>query len=298
MIQKALEVKMIECSHETGLDYKSYVHNFMDYLRHINKQHILGTEFSRKLALEYSDYLLIEKRHANITRNNNMRAMKSLFYILTDRAYLKENVFSDIKKLREAQKRRKVFSETECSLIVNYVKKSNPALLTAIYACYFCALRRTELLRLKVEDIDLENGYILIDGTDTKNGRNGSIIIPQQFLDYLRDIRINQYPKHYFVFGQKIAPSATKCGKNTIPTAHRTMLRLLAEYGLLDDIEGKSFYSWKDTAARDMIRAGITAPDLQKHFRHKDLNTTQRYFESFGVNNNTVRGFEAGFVVG
>ena len=67
------------------------------------------------------------------------------------------------------------------------------------------------------------------------------------------------------------------------------VLRELKEYKLLTDIENKSFYSWKDTAARDMIEEGVNTAVLMKHFRHASLETTQKYLESFGVKNDRIR---------
>lgn len=49
-----------------------------------------------------------------------------------------------------------------------------------------------------------------------------------------------------------------------------------------------TFYSWKDTAARDMIWAGFSAIEIMVHFRHKDLNTTQKYMRSFQKANKRV----------
>lgn len=297
LLLKALDVKGMECSHDTALDYKSYIKNFTDYLFHIEQPDILVEQFRRRHALEYSDYLLGVKNHAHITRNNNIRGMKSLFYILMDREYVEVNHFAKIKKLREAQKRRKVYDETESKIIIDYIQEHKPNLLTAIFFCYYCALRRKEMLRLRIGDIDLRNGFILMSGDQTKNGRLGSIVIPYELLNYLKSIRINKYPQSHFVFSHKLAPGPIGCGINNIPRNYRNIIHHLHKENVLHDIEGKTFYSWKDTAARDMIRAGLTVPEIQKHFRHQDIGTTQRYLESFGVENNNVREFRSGFMV-
>jgi hypothetical protein len=81
LLLKALDVKGMECSHDTALDYKSYIKNFTDYLYHIEQPDIASNEFRRRHALEYSDYLLGIKQHAHITRNNNIRGMKSRYHL-------------------------------------------------------------------------------------------------------------------------------------------------------------------------------------------------------------------------
>ena len=292
-LEIAFEIKAQECRHETMLDYRSYINNFKTYWALKEEFNSLLSDFSRRNALHYLDFLLMEKQHEAITRNNNLRGMKVLFNVLLDREYVSDNPFVGIKPLQEKKKRRKVFTKIETQIIMNYVKETDKELLLAISFCYYCALRRTEMRKLKIENIDLEKGLILLDGTQTKNKQLGSITLTQHFLDYLKEIRIKKYPVHYYVFGKKLIPGPLQCNKNSIPDRHRAMLRELHKFGLLQDIEGKSFYSWKDTAARDMIEEGVSAPALQKHFRHSSLETTQRYLESFGYCNDSIRDLKS-----
>lgn len=290
-LEMAYEIKGRECSHETMLDYRSYVNNFKGYWALHGDPMALVADFKKKDAFLYLDYLMQEKKHETITRNNNLRAMKALFYILTDREFVLANPFVGIKPLKVKAKRRKVYSKIESKIIMNYLKEADKNLLLAVAFTYYMALRRTELLKLKIGDINLEKGLVLVDGTQTKNGDLDAITMPNAFWDYLKQIRIDKYPADYFVFGHgaEMNPGPKKCNENTIPNKHRAMLRKLHQYEIILDITGKSFYSWKDTSARDMIDEGVSAPALQKHLRHKDLATTQRYLECYGVSDNSIR---------
>lgn len=200
-----------------------------------------------------------------------------------------KNPFTGVKKLRTEKKKRRTFSPVERSIICNYLKETNEGLLLAISLCYYCALRNAELRRLKIEDISLEKGIITLDGTRTKNKNLANITIPNHLIEFLHKIRINRYPANYFVFGPKLTPSLKQTGKNCITSTHRKVMDTLTQCNILTDSENKTFYSWKDTAARDMIEEGISAPALMKHFRHSSLETTQRYLESFGVKNERIK---------
>lgn len=292
-LEIAFSIKALECSHETMLDYRSYINNFKGYWSLEHDKDFLLEDFRKREALQYLDYLLLEKQHEAITRNNNLRGMKVLFNVLADREYIYENPFVGIKPLKVKKKRRKVFTKIETQIIMNYLKENDTDLLLAISFCYYCALRRTEMRKLKIENIDLEKGLILLDGTQTKNKSLGSITLTQHFLEYLKEIRIKKYPAHYYVFGKNLKPGIKQCNTNSIPDRHRAVIRSLNEFGILKDIEGKTFYSWKDTAARDMIEEGVAAPALQKHFRHSSLETTQRYLESFGYCNDSIRDLKS-----
>jgi integrase len=210
-----------------------------------------------------------------------------------DREYITDNPFIGVKFLKIKQKRRKVFTKVETKIIMNYLKNDDLDLLLAISFCYYCALSRTEMRKLKIENIDLTKGLILLDGYQTKNKDLGSITMTQHFLDYLNEIRIKKYPAHFYVFGKGLKPGPLPCNQTSIPDRHRAMIKKLNKFGILPDIEGKTFYSWKDTAARDMIEEGVSAPALQKHFRHSSLETTQRYLESFGYCNDSIRDLKS-----
>ena len=103
----AFEIKAQECSHETMLDYRSYITNFKTYWSIKEDFNSLLSDFSKRNALHYLDFLLMEKKHEAITRNNNLRGMKVLFNVLTVREYIPENPFVGIKPLKVKKKRRK-----------------------------------------------------------------------------------------------------------------------------------------------------------------------------------------------
>lgn len=149
------------------------------------------------------------------------------------------------------------------------------------------------MLMLKIENIDLDKGLILLEGAQIKNRNLASITMPSHFVDYLKEIRIKKYPAHYYVFSKDLKPGTIHVGFNKIPTRRRTIIRKLNKFGVLCDIEGKTFYSWKDTAVREIIEEGVTVPPLQKHFRHSSLETTQRYLESFGYCNDSIRDLKS-----
>ena len=259
-LELAHQIKSKECSEKTMIDYRSYMRNFYRYLVYAEKEEVLLADWGRRECMHYLDYLLVVKEHEAITRNNNLRAMKVLFNVLHQREYIADNPFVGIKFLKVKEKRRKVFTKVEMQIIINYLKANDKELLLAVSLCYYCALRRTETLKLKIENINLEKGLILLEGTQTKNRNLASITMPQHFAEYLKEIRIHKYLAYYFVFGKDLKPGVKAVGINTITSRHRSIVRKLKKFGLLHDIEGKTFYSWKDTAARDMIEEAVTAP--------------------------------------
>jgi len=176
--------------------------------------------------------------------------------------------------------------------VSSFLKEHDKGLFLAVSLCYYCALRRSELRQLKIRDIDLNKGVITLDGVDTKNKDVARVTMPQHLVNYLTKIRIKKHPSDYYVFGSDLQPDEVQCGVNAFTRKHRHVMHSLQEYKILQDIDGKTFYSWKDTAAADMIAAGFNIITIMKHFRHSDVGTTQRYLESFTDYINDVRNFD------
>lgn len=66
----------------------------------------------------------------------------------------------------------------------------------------------------------------------------------------------------------------------------------MVKKGLIKSRQGYTAYSWKDTGAIAMVRAGLDIVAIQKHLRHKSLATTQVYLQSLGVINREIRDFK------
>lgn len=288
-LEMALSLKSKETRTKTVQTYSSFLNMFIKYWLDLKNKNSLLDDFRKKDAIHYLDYVLITKGVSPITRNNYLTTMRTLFYVLVDREYIDKNPFAGIKKLKVGRKRRQVFEPGECNVICNYLKGRNDGLLLAISLCYYCALRPAEIRRLKIQDVDLTKGIITLDGTETKNKDLAHITMPNHLIEFCQALNIKRHPSDYFIIGEQMQPNPTQCGKNTMTRMHREVLQELAKYNLLEDIENKTFYSWKDTAARDMIEEGVNAAALMKHFRHASLETTQKYLESFGVKNNRIK---------
>ncbi|WP_052600231.1 site-specific integrase [Aureispira sp. CCB-QB1] len=288
----ALQIKEKETRKSTILRYSSFVNRFTDYLKMREKEQMELEDFRKREAIHYLDYVLCNKGVSPLTRNNYLQAMKTLFYVLTEREYIEENPFAKIKKLKAPKKRRKMFDKTERSIVSNFLKDYDSGLFLAVSLCYYCALRRSELRQLKIGDIDLVKKVITLDGENTKNKDVARITMPKYLVAYLEEIRIKKYPLDYYVFGSDLQPNPIQCGVNSFTRKHRYAMHKLKEYNVLQSIEGKTFYSWKDTAAADMIAAGFNIITIMKHFRHSDVGTTQRYLESFTDYINDVQNFE------
>lgn len=285
----AYQIKSTFVRPKTAQDYKNYVDRFERYLIAHEMHQLPIQEFDRQDAILYLDKLLLKGINAQ-TRNNYMMVMKALFNVLLEREYIAMNPFVNIKKIQETRKRRRVFTEQEQQIIMKYVGQTDKYLQLAICLCYYCAIRPVELRRLRVRNINLEVGVIFMDGTQTKNKDNASITIPSILIPLLKEYELHKYPANYYLFGAKTLRAGAKpCGRDTISKRHKKVVQTLKQTGFIKDTEGKTFYSWKDTAAKDLVEQGVDILKIKDHFRHKELKTTQKYMIMYGGVNESIR---------
>ena len=294
-LQLSAELKRSYVRPKTAQEYKNHLERFEIYLKSKKLDKMKLEDFDKNQAIFYLDDVLVNRKVLTMTRNNYMRVMKALFGTLVEREYILINPFAGIPRLKETKKKRRTFSKEEKQVIIKYVKSKDKRLFLAICLCYYCAIRPVELRRLKLSNIDLKSGLIQMDGSQTKNKECATITIPKVLVAVLESLELSAYPKDYYLFGaNNLEPNIKPSGRDTISKRHQAALKELERYGFLSDMENKTFYSWKDTSAKDLIEQGLNILDLKQHFRHKEISTTQKYIEMHTGLNIKIRDIDLG----
>ena len=295
----ALRIKCTTDREHTRITYTSFTNIFKEWLREQKWLSIRVGEFDREKATKFLDWVLLERKTKNgqpvnsRTYNNYLINMRSLFYELVGRKYIENNPFANHKPRKEEEKLRHAFTQEDSDLIAQYVFQHNKPVYLAILLISHCGMRLSELRRLRRRDIDLERGMIIMGGDQTKNKERAFITIPTTALDTLKTLGLDTVPASHLVFGEGLKHHAKlPVGRNTISDRFREMLREMKKQGLIGNIEGYTAYSWKDTGAIALVKAGLDILSIQKHLRHKSLATTQRYLQSLGIINRDIRDFK------
>lgn len=74
------------------------------------------------------------------------------------------------------------------------------------------------------------------------------------------------------------------------------LIRRLKDRGALGNIEGVSFYSWKDTGVTALIQAGVPVDEVMRQLRHTNLATTQVYMNSLHRVNEKIKNLESALI--
>jgi integrase len=297
-IDLALNIKSQTDREHTKVTYTSFRNIFVSWLNFTGLNKLPIAYFTRKNALEFMDYVLLERKTkvgkpiGNRTFNNYLINMRALFFELVQRGYIVDNPFSNHRPRKEEQKIRQPFSQHDSDAIADYVYRQNKAVYLAILLVSHCGLRISEIRRMRARDIDMDRGLISLSGAQTKNKERAYITIPSSIIPILNEFELHQIPGQYLVFGLHLRPHPKlSCGRNTISDRFREMLSEMVEKNIIQSRTGYTTYSWKDTGAIAMVKAGVDIVAIQKHLRHKSLATTQKYLQSLGVINNEIRNF-------
>jgi site-specific recombinase XerC len=279
----ALSIKIKETAILTHKNYKHFVSEFCTYLDKNNLSNVSVDHLTKLIAVSYLDKELLRgiSRHGYNKRVNILRSMCT---VLVDRERIPINPFKGFKKKKEERKRRRAFNENEKEIIFREILKTDKWLSLLTLLQYYCAIRpRAEMNRLRFQDLDLQRGLIYLSGEQTKNGEIDIVTIPNDCLDIIKTLKIDfdSYPKSFLIFGRGCEPHPTlSCGYNTYHAKHQAVLQKLKDDGVLNDIEGMTSYSWKDTGVQFLIQSGMNVYDIMRHLRHRSLEHTQKYCDS------------------
>lgn len=133
---------------------KAYVHWIKQYILFHNKRH--PRDMGKDEIEAYLSYLAVEKNVAASTQNQAFNALLFLYRQVLDLSFAE-----DIAAIRAKKPPRLpvVLSHDEMRRLLGAMR-GNAALMARVM--YGGGLRLKELLRLRVQDIDFDNGYIIV----------------------------------------------------------------------------------------------------------------------------------------
>lgn len=267
---------------ESSRTYKDVTKVFSHWLKSVSMEKIMPDQFSKILARKYLDHLL-EKGYGPNSHNKHLSCLITLFNLLLEREIIKINPFVGIRALRKEIGKNIAFTASERSKLSELLKIENPNLFFFVQFMFYCAMRRTEILKLKICDIDLINNAILIRSDSAKNRKQETISIPPAFKNDLLKKNIRSFNPNFYVFSKNMIPGPVQRKKpDAISNTHRKFTDRLK----ID--KSKGLYSWKHTGTIVLYNEIKDPYSVMRHLRHHDLQTTMIYLKSLGLNENKL----------
>lgn len=285
-IDQILKLKDSSCSSKSMENYRYITKLFKEWLESNRLARIFVMQFDIYQAQAYMDYLTLTKGYGGRTFNDHLTVLSTFFNCMIDRNWIPKNPFRKTKKQEIQVGRNIAFTETERRILRDHLYEHDRHLYYFTQFIHYCFIRRSELTRLKIENIDFKNGMIIIPAHASKNKKQESVVIPSSFVPVLQEMQLEDLPGSLFLFGRRLQPGPVQyINCNHISTRHNDISRGLG-------IDGqKGLYSWRHSGVcllYKLLQGDMYA--LMRQLRHTELSTTQIYLKSLGlVDNAAVR---------
>ena len=244
-------------SPKTIKTYRNEFTRFLEKLQHISASSLNAVHIKR-----YMEYLAIEEKLSENTLNSRLNAIKFYYENILEQ----DKIFWQIPRAKRPMLLPKVLSEAELKRMFASVKNLKHKAI--LFTAYSAGLRVSEVVKLRLQDIDSERMQIFIERAKGKKDRmvNLSILL----LDILRQyIKLQQPKPTYYLFGDD---------HNKGPYSERSAQLVFQRAKYMAGIKKEvGFHSLRHSFATHLLEKGIDVKYIKDILGHFDIRTTERY---------------------
>lgn len=290
-VEFALKLKTAGPRENTHKNYKTICLYLVEWLKARSYTRMPVAEFGKRHARAFFDWYITRKPLRGVTINNRLTHLRALWSELVDRDLCPENPWKSIKPVREEEKKRRPFNPDERRLVAAEIERADYWLFRGVLLQYYCYIRPEELRRLKFRAFDFERGLVKVESFEAKKWKARWATIPRSILHYFVDGRFEQNLVSHFVFGvtgdrrggYELGPSMRPASKSVAYRRHQKLLKRLKTAGRMGNIDGLTWYSWKDTGITEHARK--TSPlATRDQAGHEDFDMTLTYYQREVIN--------------
>nr|WP_294860243.1 site-specific integrase [uncultured Fluviicola sp.] len=270
----------IEKNRKTYLTFTSICARFELFCANIGWPTNDIRKINKEVAQQYIDHLTLSGISPNTVENQFM-VFRLIWNQLVTRKIVEINPWlgSDRPKTIESD-RNEAYSREEQKQLKALILDQNPKVWRIVRLLYYCFIRESELARLRVKDVDLQNRQIFISGTNSKNKKRGFVTMPDSIVEMFQEMKLQDYPGNYFLFTPELEPGKHHAYSSAYYKKYKKILDLT-------DIKEKTLYSWKHTGVVEAYKAGVNIKAIQLQCRHSSIEQTDIYLKSLGMGENT-----------
>lgn len=205
------------------------------------------------------------------TINRHIATLKHMFTKAVEWDMVEEETLKRVRRvkmLEENNRRLRYLTKEECQkLIESCVDYLKPIVITALNT----GMRKGEILALKWDNVDLNNGFILLDAGMTKNGERREIPINATLRATLEELYKGTVKKP-----RRIDVPYVFYDSNT-GKAFVRLQRCFISACKKANIRDFRFHDLRHTFASHLVMAGIDLTTVKELLGHKELTMTLRY---------------------
>ncbi len=216
-------------------------------------------ELTREKLKSYFLYCHQELKLSENQIHSRMNAVKFYF----EKVLHQDKIFFDIPRPKKPQLLPKALNTTEILKLLNVTE--NPKHKLILQLCYGMGLRVSEIVNIKIEDIDSKTMKVLI--AQGKGKKDRYVNLPHSILADLRLYYKAYLPKIYLFEGQS-------GGKFAIRSAQSVFKVGMNKAGIKKTV---GIHSLRHSYATHLMELGTDISLIQKLLGHNDIKTTLNY---------------------
>jgi integrase/recombinase XerD len=236
---------------------ETYLHHVVRFSRHFGRSPAqLGPEEIRAYQLH-----LLHERHASWSVFNQAVCALRFLYRVTLQAPFTVTLIPYGKKPKTLPV---VLSREEVAQLFAGVPPALERLI--VQTTYACGLRASEVLALRVEDIDSRRMLLWV--RQGKGQKDRRVPLSPALLEALRAHWRQRRPRTW------LFPGKTPSGQRSLGALQRVVRRAVVAAGLTKKV---SLHTLRHSYATHLLEAGVDVVTIQRLLGHRDLQTTARY---------------------
>ncbi|MBN2407141.1 MAG: tyrosine recombinase XerD [Elusimicrobia bacterium] len=261
ILEKFLDYLLVEKGHSRNT-ISAYRKDVGSFLEHTGKS---GIPLKKILRNHIMDYLILRRKDLSVTSIARLLAsLKSFFNFLVLDDFMKESPADGIDTPKIPEKLPSVLSLDEINSLIE--AQDNPRDRLILELLYATGMRVSELVSLKLEDVDFDEGWVRVFG---KGNKERFIPLGQGVLMLLRD--------HSSEAGLK--PSSYLFSKRSAqPITRERVWKIIKDSALKAGIsKDVTPHTIRHTFATHLLENGADLRIIQELLGHANIDTTQIY---------------------
>lgn len=245
------ELRLRNYSRRTIESYLACLNEYFRYIKNVRREPEIS--MIKKYLLEKQD-----RKQSSQTINLHLQAIK-YFY----REVMKSRMPIDIRFAKTASKLPVVLSRNEIERIIDSIENTKHKLLVSL--SYGAGLRVSEVINLKIKDVDLKELTLHIKGA--KGNKDRISMISEKICSDLKKIIALKNTSDYLF-------ESNRGGKLDERSAQKVFKNALKKAGIKKEA---TFHSLRHSFATHLLENGVNVRYVQELLGHANIRTTQIY---------------------
>lgn len=262
--------EMLQMKAYSSSTIKTYIVEFAQLLYLLKDVAVDSLSYDRLRA--YILYCINTLKISENQMHSRLNAIKFYF----EQVLHRRDFFAEIPRPKKPSSLPKVLSQKEIQRIFKAVKNQKHLLMLQL--CYGMGLRVSEVVNLKVRDIDSGRMQVLIEGAKGKKDRY--LPLPNAVLDLLREYYKAYRPMSYLFSGQQSDRSYSVRSVQTVFKNAMKRAKVNKPIGI---------HGLRHSYATHLLEYGTDISFIQRLLGHNDIKTTMLYAKVANTHLNAIK---------